>query len=137
GFPRHIGTHSSGIVISHLPLATIAPIQPSARGITQIWELDKDDAETIGAIKFDVLSLRMLSAIQDSERDIRDGEMGRWGDGEMDAGTRRWGDAGRETIAHRPLMPQAPPGLGAGGQNPKSKIENPKFSYDRIPFGDP
>ena len=29
---------------------------PSARGITQIWELDKDDAESIGAIKFDVLS---------------------------------------------------------------------------------
>ncbi len=70
GFPRHIATHSSGIVISRVPLHGIAPLQPSARGIMQIWELDKDDAETIGAIKLDVLSLRMLSAIGDAERDI-------------------------------------------------------------------
>ncbi len=70
GFPRHIATHSSGIVISRVPLSRIAPLQPSARGITQIWHLDKDDAETLGAIKFDVLSLRMLSAVGDAERDI-------------------------------------------------------------------
>lgn len=72
GFPRHIGTHSSGIVISAAPLNTIAPLQPSARGITEIWTLDKDDAEEVGAIKFDVLSLRMLSAVSDSEAQIRD-----------------------------------------------------------------
>jgi error-prone DNA polymerase len=70
GFPRHLGTHSSGIVISRRPLAEIAPLQPSARGITQIWTLDKDDAEEVGAIKFDVLSLRMLSAVSDAEEDI-------------------------------------------------------------------
>ncbi len=70
GFPRHIGTHSSGIVISRVPLAEIAPLQPSARGITQIWELDKDDAEAIGAMKLDVLSLRMLAAVGDAEQDI-------------------------------------------------------------------
>src|SRR5205814_76468 len=47
GFPRHIGTHSSGVVISRVPLSTIAPLQPSARGLTQIWTLDKDDAEEV------------------------------------------------------------------------------------------
>jgi len=70
GFPRHIGTHSSGIVISAAPLAEIAPLQPSARGITEIWTLDKDDAEEVGAIKFDVLSLRALSAVGDAESEI-------------------------------------------------------------------
>ncbi len=70
GFPRHIGTHSSGIVISAAPLASIAPLQPSARGITEIWTLDKDDAEAIGAIKFDVLSLCALSAVGDAEEEI-------------------------------------------------------------------
>lgn len=70
GFPRHLGTHSSGMVISRVPLATIAPVQLSARGITRIWTLDKDDAEEVGAIKFDVLALRMLSAIEDAEADI-------------------------------------------------------------------
>src|SRR5207247_10904873 len=82
GFPRHLGTHSSGIVISRLPLAQIAPLQPSARGITQIWELDKDDAEAIGAIKFDVLSLRMLSAVVAAEKGINKGERGRGGERE-------------------------------------------------------
>ena len=70
GFPRHIGTHSSGVVISRVPLSTIAPLQPSARGLTQIWTLDKDDAEAVGGIKFDVLSLRALSAVGDAEKDI-------------------------------------------------------------------
>ncbi|HSV72491.1 MAG TPA: DNA polymerase III subunit alpha, partial [Chthonomonadales bacterium] len=70
GFPRHIGTHSSGVVISRAPLSTVAPLQPSARGVMRIWTLDKDDAEAAGAIKFDVLSLRILSAVGDAERDI-------------------------------------------------------------------
>ncbi len=71
GFPRHIGTHSSGIVISRMPLERIAPLQPSARGITRIWTLDKDDAEDIGAIKFDVLSLGALAAVGDAESEAR------------------------------------------------------------------
>lgn len=71
GFPRHLGTHSSGIVISRVPLATLAPLIPSARGLTQIWTLDKDDAEELGALKFDVLSLRTLSAVGDAEREIQ------------------------------------------------------------------
>lgn len=70
GYPRHLGTHSSGIVISRVPLATLAPLTPSARGLTQIWTLDKDDAELIGIIKFDVLSLRTLSGVGDAEREI-------------------------------------------------------------------
>lgn len=76
GFPRHIGTHSSGVVISAVPLATIAPLQPSARGIAEIWTLDKDDAEEVGAIKFDVLSLRALSVVADAEGQVRDLEPG-------------------------------------------------------------
>jgi error-prone DNA polymerase len=71
GFPRHIGTHSSGVVISRVPLASLAPLIPSARGLTQIWTLDKDDAEELGAIKFDVLSLRTLAAVGDAEREIQ------------------------------------------------------------------
>lgn len=76
GFPRHISTHSSGIVISRVPLAMLAPLIPSARGLTRIWTLDKDDAEELGAIKFDVLSLRTLSAVGDAERAIRETDPG-------------------------------------------------------------
>ena len=132
GFPRHIGTHSSGIVISRLPLADIAPLQPSARGITQIWELDKDDAESIGAIKFDVLSLRMLSAVVDAERNIRQGDS-------LDRINRI------DRIHESVVMDESgqysnTPSLHYSSNNPANPV-NPvkknRFSYDSIPFNDP
>jgi error-prone DNA polymerase len=72
GFPRHIGTHSSGIVVSRVPLAQIAPVEPSARGIVSLMELDKDDAEKLGLIKFDILALRTLDAVTDTERALKE-----------------------------------------------------------------
>lgn len=65
GLPRHIGTHLGGIVVSRLPLAEVSPLQVSAGGDV-IIQFDKDDIEEIGLIKLDLLSLRMLSAIEDS-----------------------------------------------------------------------
>jgi error-prone DNA polymerase len=64
GLPRHLGTHSSGIVISDVPLAHIAPVQWAAKGATVV-ALDKDDveAEGIGLLKIDQLSLRALTAV--------------------------------------------------------------------------
>lgn len=76
GFPRHIGSHSSGVVISRTPLENIAPLQPAASGILPIWTLDKDDSEALGAIKFDILALRTLSAIADAEHEIKEADPG-------------------------------------------------------------
>lgn len=70
GFPRHIGTHSSAVVISRRPLTDIAPLVPSATGVLPIWTLDKDDAEEAGGVKFDVLSLRILSSVADAVDDV-------------------------------------------------------------------
>lgn len=65
-FPRHIGTHSSAVVISRRSLTDIAPLVPSATGVLPIWTLDKDDAEEAGGVKYDVLSLRILSSVADA-----------------------------------------------------------------------
>ncbi len=65
GLPRHIGTHLGGLTVSRLPLAEVSPLQVSAGGDV-IIQFDKDDVEEIGLIKLDLLSLRMLSAIEDS-----------------------------------------------------------------------
>lgn len=64
GLPRHLGTHSSGIVISDVPLASVAPVQWAAKGVTVI-ALDKEDVEAdgIGLLKIDQLSLRTLTAV--------------------------------------------------------------------------
>ncbi len=71
GLPRHLGTHSSGIVVSDLPLAAVAPVQWAAKGVTVV-SLDKDDVEApgIGLLKIDQLSLRALTAIEQAVETI-------------------------------------------------------------------
>ena len=63
GLPRHLGTHSSGIVVSDVPLAEVIPVMWAGKGVTVV-AADKDDAEDIGLLKIDQLSLRALTAIQ-------------------------------------------------------------------------
>ncbi len=71
GFPRHFGTHVGGVVISHTPLLRITPLQPSAKGIL-ITQFDKDGAENLGLVKLDLLSLRTMSAIEDTNRQLEE-----------------------------------------------------------------
>lgn len=69
GFPRFIGTHLGGVVVSSIPLADIAPLQPAAKGVT-IIQLDKEFVEDAGLIKLDLISLRTMSAIEDTVQEI-------------------------------------------------------------------
>jgi error-prone DNA polymerase len=70
-FPRHMGSHSSGVVISRIPLYHLAGVSPSARDVLPIVMLDKDDVEAAGAIKLDLLSLPNHSMVADAEDEIR------------------------------------------------------------------
>ena len=70
GFPRHISTHCGGLVISDRPLEEVTPLQRSAKG-ELICQFDKEGVEELGLIKLDLLSLRMLSAVEDAVMDIR------------------------------------------------------------------
>ena len=63
GFPRHIGTHLGGLVISDQPLTCVTPLQMSAKGVA-ITQFDKNAIEDLGLIKLDILSLRTLSAVE-------------------------------------------------------------------------
>ncbi len=65
GFPRHLGMHSGGIVISTRPLLEFTSLQPSGKG-DLILPWDKYDVEDVGLVKLDLLSLRTFSAISDA-----------------------------------------------------------------------
>lgn len=65
GFPRHLGMHLGGVVISRLPLYETTSLQPSAKG-EWMTPFDKDAAEDVGLVKLDLLSLRTMSAIEDT-----------------------------------------------------------------------
>lgn len=68
--PRHIGTHLGGLIISREPLTTITPLQRAAKGVL-ITQFDKTTIEDLGVIKLDLLSLRTLSAVEDTMQSIQ------------------------------------------------------------------
>ena len=70
GMPRGIGTHCGGIVITPVPINTVAPVQYSAKGYPIVqWE--KDGAEEMGLIKIDLLGNRSLAVIRDAVGNIK------------------------------------------------------------------
>jgi len=64
GFPRHLSQHVGGFVISRGPLAQLVPIENAAMPERSVIQWDKDDLESLGLLKVDVLALGMLSAIR-------------------------------------------------------------------------
>lgn len=65
GFPRHLGTHLGGLVITDSPINSLSPLQRTAKGDIVI-QFDKNFAESLGLVKIDLLPLRTLSAIKDT-----------------------------------------------------------------------
>lgn len=63
GFPRHLSQHPGGFVISRGPLSRLVPIENAAMEKRTVIEWDKDDLDTLGLLKIDVLGLGMLNAI--------------------------------------------------------------------------
>ncbi|MCV2886140.1 error-prone DNA polymerase [Aestuariibacter sp. AA17] len=64
GFPRHLSQHVGGFVISAGPLYHLVPIENAAMEARTVIQWDKDDLETLGLLKVDVLALGMLTAIR-------------------------------------------------------------------------
>ncbi|HYJ10774.1 MAG TPA: error-prone DNA polymerase, partial [Polyangiaceae bacterium] len=64
GFPRHLSIHVGGFVLSAEPLYSVAPIEPARMANRTVVPWDKDDIDTLGFFKVDVLGLGMLTAIR-------------------------------------------------------------------------
>jgi error-prone DNA polymerase len=65
GFPRHLGTHPGGVVITPEPITRYTQVQESPLGYPVIaWE--KDAAEEAGLVKIDLLGNRSLGVLRDT-----------------------------------------------------------------------
>jgi error-prone DNA polymerase len=62
GLPRHVAMHPCGVVLSDTSLLDRTPVERSFEGLP-LSQFDKDDVETAGLIKLDVLGVRMQSAM--------------------------------------------------------------------------
>jgi len=64
GFPRHLSQHVGGFVITEGRLDELAPIENAAMEDRTVIPWDKDDIDTLGILKVDVLALGMLTCIR-------------------------------------------------------------------------
>jgi DNA polymerase-3 subunit alpha len=62
GLARNVGTHAGGVVIAPRPITEYMPLYADADGAL-LTQLDKDDLEAMGLIKFDFLGLKTLTII--------------------------------------------------------------------------
>jgi error-prone DNA polymerase len=66
GFPRHLSQHVGGFVITRSPISTLVPVENASMADRTVIQWDKEDIESMGLLKVDVLALGMLSAIRKS-----------------------------------------------------------------------
>ena len=65
-FPRHIGIHNGGMIVTGAPLSERVPTEPATMTDRYVVQWDKEALEDIGLVKIDILGLRMLSAIAEA-----------------------------------------------------------------------
>ncbi|TKT82909.1 error-prone DNA polymerase [Aquamicrobium sp. LC103] len=63
-FPRHLSQHVGGFVITKDRLDEIVPIVKTAMDDRKMVEWDKDDLDSVGLLKVDILALGMLTCLQ-------------------------------------------------------------------------
>ncbi|UKT62299.1 error-prone DNA polymerase [Pedobacter mucosus] len=64
GFPRQLGQHTGGFVITQGKLSDLCPILNARMAERTNIEWNKDDIDTLGFLKIDILALGMLTCIR-------------------------------------------------------------------------
>ncbi len=65
-FPRHLSQHVGGFVMTRSRLDEVVPIENAAMDKRTVIEWEKNDLESLGLLKVDVLALGMLSCLRRS-----------------------------------------------------------------------
>ena len=63
GRPRHLGIHSGGMILTERPIGEVCPIERARMADRTVLQWDKDACEWMGLVKFDLLGLGMLGAL--------------------------------------------------------------------------
>lgn len=64
GFPRHLGIHSGGFLITQNPIAEMVPVEKATMDGRYVIQWNKDDVNFLKLMKIDILSLGMLTALR-------------------------------------------------------------------------
>ncbi len=69
-FPRHLGIHNGGMVITGSAITNYLADEPATMPGRTVVQWDKDSLEDAGLVKIDLLGLRMLSTISEAVETI-------------------------------------------------------------------
>ena len=75
GLTRNVGMHAGGVLIAPGRLTDFCPLYVAEGTTHVISQLDKDDVEAIGLVKFDFLGLTTLTVLDWAERHVRQMEI--------------------------------------------------------------
>jgi DNA polymerase-3 subunit alpha len=70
GLVRHASVHAAGLVIANKPLDNYCPLYAGRDGVITT-QLDMNDLEQIGLVKFDFLGLKTLTQLDLAQKDIQ------------------------------------------------------------------
>ena len=73
GLVRNAGKHAGGVVIAPNKLTDFTPLYCEQGGVNIVTQLDKDDVEAAGLVKFDFLGLKTLTIIDWTVRIVNAG----------------------------------------------------------------
>ncbi len=71
GLTRNVGMHAGGVLIAPGRLTEFCPLYAAQGSSNVISQLDKDDVEAVGLVKFDFLGLTTLTILDWAERHVR------------------------------------------------------------------
>jgi DNA polymerase-3 subunit alpha len=71
GLTRNVGMHAGGVLIAPGKLTDFCPLYAAEGTANVISQLDKDDVEAIGLVKFDFLGLTTLTILDWAQRQVR------------------------------------------------------------------
>ena len=69
-YPRHLGVHVGGLVISDRPLTSYLPLEMAAKGIV-VSQYDMGPVEDLGLVKMDLLGQRALTVVNETVEEIK------------------------------------------------------------------
>jgi DNA polymerase-3 subunit alpha len=72
GLTRNVGMHAGGVLIAPGKLTDFCPLYAAEGTGNVISQLDKDDVEAVGLVKFDFLGLTTLTILDCAERYVRE-----------------------------------------------------------------
>ena len=76
--PRHLGIHSGGMILTERPIGEVCPIERGRMDRRTVLQWDKDACEFMGLVKFDLLGLGMLGALDHTMQIVAEHLGERW-----------------------------------------------------------